>query len=117
MSSIIRIIGKNAKRLREANAFSQSNIADFLGVDQSLISKFEKGERTINVDLLEKLAVLYGCRLSDLNEESLAEQRIKIAFRANTLSADDLHVIHDIKRVAMNCIFMTELLGGAGIER
>lgn len=110
MSSNINVIGKNAKQLREDNGFSQSSVAEFLDVDQSLISKLEKGERSINIDLLEKLANLYGCKISDFNESELGEQRIKIAFRANSLSADDLKVIHDIKRIALNCVFMTELL-------
>jgi len=110
MSANISVIGKNAKQLREDNRFSQSSVAGFLDVDQSLISKLEKGERSINIDLLEKLANLYGCRISDFNESEPIGQRVKIAFRANTLSADDLKVIHDIKRIALNCIFMTELL-------
>lgn len=40
------IIGKNIKSLRESIGFSQANIATFLNVDQSMISKVEKGEKT-----------------------------------------------------------------------
>ena len=115
MSANISVIGKNAKRLREDNGFSQSSVAGFLEVDQSFISKFEKGERSINVDLLEKLANLYGCRVSDFNESEPVAQRVKIVFRASTMSADDLKVIHDIKRIALNCDFMTELLESGGV--
>jgi transcriptional regulator with XRE-family HTH domain len=110
MSENISVVGKNAKQLREDNGFSQTSVAEFLNVDQSLISKLEKGERSINVDLLEKLANLYGCRVSDFNEDNPVGQRVKIAFRANTLSANDLKIIHDIKRIALNCVFMTNLL-------
>ena len=46
------IIGNNIKKLRDSMGFNQSTIACFLNVDQSLISKIEKGERSISVDML-----------------------------------------------------------------
>ena len=110
--SNISIIGDNARQMRENNGFSQASVAAFLEVDQSLISKLEKGERSINSDSLEKLANLYGCKVSDFNAGTPCEQRAKIAFRSNLLSSGDLQVIHDIRRIAMNGFFMTELLDG-----
>ena len=112
------IVGGNAKRARESNGFSQSNVAEFLSVDQSLISKFESGDRSLQADMLEKLANLYGYKISDFeNENGIPEQRIKTAYRASGMSADDLTVIHDIRRIAMNLFFMTELSGGGSVER
>ena len=35
-------IGENIKALREQSGFTQSNLAKYLNVDQSLISKIEK---------------------------------------------------------------------------
>jgi transcriptional regulator with XRE-family HTH domain len=57
-------IGSELKALRERSGFTQSNIAKYLKVDQSLISKFETGERTLSADMLEKLAVLFGVDLT-----------------------------------------------------
>jgi len=112
------IIGANAKRARILNRFSQSNIAEFLKVDQSLISKFENGERSIQLDMLERLSNLYGYKVSDFErEDGIPEQRIKTAYRSSEMQAEDMEVIHDIKRIAMNLFFMTELMGGESIER
>jgi len=112
------IIGANARRARESNGFSQMNVADFLKVDQSLISKFEKGERSLQSDMLERIANLYGYKVSDFNREhGIPEQHLKTAYRSNGLIADDMEAIHDIKRIAMNLFFMTELLGGGEVER
>ena len=47
-----KFIGENIKALRDKMGFSQTSIARFLNVDQSLISKVEKGERTLSADML-----------------------------------------------------------------
>ena len=112
------VISRNIKLAREVNGFSQANVAKFLKVDQSLISKFENGERTLQTDILERLANLYGHKVSDFkNEAGIQKQRIQTAYRSSGLSAEDLEVIHDIRRIAINLFFMTELLGGDDDER
>ena len=45
-----KFIGENIKALRDKMGFSQTSIARFLNVDQSLISKVEKGERTLSAE-------------------------------------------------------------------
>ena len=46
MRTTIRM-GERLKELRGRSNFTQMNIADFLGVDQSFISKVEKDERVL----------------------------------------------------------------------
>jgi transcriptional regulator with XRE-family HTH domain len=107
------IIGENAKRAREANGLSQMNVAEFLKVDQSLISKFEKGERSLQSDMLERLANLFGYKVTDFEcSRGIHAQRIKVAFRSSGISANDMEAIHDIKRIALNLFFMADLIGG-----
>ena len=111
-------IGENAKKARVFNGFSQSSVAHFLGVDQSLISKFEKGERTIQSEMLERLANLYGCTLADfLCADGIPEKKIKVAYRYSGITSDDMAIIHDIRRIAINLFFMTDLIGGDSIEK
>jgi transcriptional regulator with XRE-family HTH domain len=112
------IIGENAKKARESNGFSQASVADFLGVDQSLISKFEKGERTIQSEMLERLANLYGYTIVDfIRDGGIPGQQLKAAYRSNGITPSDMEVIHDIKRIAINLFFMTGLIGGDNIEK
>ena len=112
------IIGENAKRVRESCGFSQANVAEFLKVDQSLISKFEKGLRSLQSDMLERLANLYGSKVSDFEcAEGVPEQRIKAAYRSNSLTTEDMEAIHDIRRIAMNLFFMSDLAGDGDVER
>lgn len=45
--------------LREDADLTQKQIADYLLCDQSLYSKYEREERVIPVDILDKLATYY----------------------------------------------------------
>ena len=106
-------IGENARRARESNGFTQANVAEFLKVDQSLISKFEKGDRSLQSDVLERLANLYGYRVSDLTcGEGIAAKQVKATYRSSGINTSDMEAIHDIKRIAMNLVLMTELADG-----
>ena len=46
--------------LREDNDLKQQQIADYLMCDQSLYSKYERGERDIPLEYVVKLADYYG---------------------------------------------------------
>jgi len=117
MDARVAIIGKNAKQARELNGFTQASVSAFLNVDQSLISKFESGSRTLQADLLEKLANLYGFRITDFEcENGIPEHRIKTAYRSSGLDDKDLEAIHDIRRIAINTFFMSELMGSGDVE-
>jgi transcriptional regulator with XRE-family HTH domain len=52
--------------LREDADLTQSQVADYLLCDQSLYSKYERGERAIPLELLVKLAQFYGTSLDYL---------------------------------------------------
>ena len=106
------LIGKNIKTLREEMGFNQANIAHFLNVDQSLISKIEKGERTLSSDMLEKLACLFGVNTTDIETKVLESSNLSLAFRANDLSSEDLEAISNINRIALNSEYMDILLKG-----
>ena len=45
--------------MREDRDLTQQQIADYLRCDQSLYSKYERGERDIPLHLIEKLASFY----------------------------------------------------------
>jgi transcriptional regulator with XRE-family HTH domain len=112
------VIGENAKRARESIGFSQASVANFLNVDQSLISKFEKGDRALQSDMLERLANLFGYNVTDFGREGgVPEQQLKAAYRSNGITADDMEAIHDIRRIAINLFFMTNLASGDSNEK
>lgn len=108
-------IGTNIKMLRDEMGFTQSNLARFLNVDQSLISKVEKGERTLSSDMLEKLACLFGISVDDIENNTLESSSLSFAFRASELTTEDMEAISAINRIALNSEYMGELLKGEGL--
>lgn len=46
--------------LREDADLTQKQIADYLECDQSLYSKYERGERVVPLEVVFKLALYYG---------------------------------------------------------
>ena len=96
-------VTNNLKKLREQCGFNQSQIANFIGVDQSLISKIESGDRKITIDVLEKLCTLYGITMSEIHEEDISiNKEMSIDFRTTSLSNSDLVVIANMRKIALN---------------
>lgn len=104
------IIGQKVKELREKAGLNQMQLAQFLEIDQSTISKCEKGERQFQVDHLERLGSLFGLPLADLMNEGLQVKPLRIAFRADGIQVEDLAAIADIHKIALNLDQMRDLL-------
>lgn len=104
------IIGKNIKALRESIGFTQANIATFLNVDQSMISKVEKGEKTLSIDMLEKLSCLFGVTVEEIEKDIINEPSLLTKYKANELIIENMEAFSAINKIAMNVTFMDELL-------
>ncbi|MBN1778507.1 MAG: helix-turn-helix transcriptional regulator [Clostridiales bacterium] len=101
MKTATKKLGGKIKELREQSRLTQINIAGYLKVDQSLISKFESGERAISSDMLEKLVDLFGVSLSELVDNQPTLKHLKLALRASDVTTDDLVTISVINRIAL----------------
>ena len=106
----MKTIVEKLKALRERAGLRQGQIAAYLGVTQAFISKVETGERNLTVDQLERLVNLYGYSLSTFMEMGEDTHPIQFAFRAQDVSQEDLQVIADISRIAINSRFMSKML-------
>ncbi len=80
------------KALRIRNHFTQQEIADRLGVTRSTVSNFEIGRRKPEVDVLEKLAAIYGVDLNYFATQPIcANDLIELVERAeNVFSNPDI---------------------------
>lgn len=106
------MIGNNMKALREANKFTQKDVATFLKIDRSAYANYESGIRKIPLSHLEKLADLFGCELDMFFEENKEnfQTALTCAFRINNLDAKDIKQIAEFKGIVNNYLKMNRLL-------
>jgi len=107
------IAGKRLKELREKSGLTQAELAKYLDIDQSYISKFEKNERQFGTDTLQRAADLFGCSLDYFINENVECAAPVIALRANSVTVEDLETIARINKLASNLRYMENLLEGA----
>ncbi len=103
-------IHEKLKMMREKAGLRQEQIAAFLGVTQTFISKVETGERNLTADQLEKVANLYGYSLVSFTDLKQDVDPIRFAYRAQDVSQDDLRIIAEIGKIAINSRFMEQML-------
>lgn len=95
------------KALRIRKHFTQQDIADRLGVTRSTVSNFEIGRRKPEIDVLEKLAAIYGVDLNYFSTQpvrvnDLIElvERAENIFNCPTITENKKDkVYHDLMRV------------------
>lgn len=92
------------RTLREKFGYSQDAVANFLGVKREMISYYETGAREISLDVLERLADLFGVDLNLFFTENVEEVStdLAFAFRANELNEKDLDGIATFRRIIKN---------------
>ena len=95
------ILARNIKRLRVANDFTQEKVADFLGIGRSAYANYEAGTREIPIDIIERLADLFGCDTYLLYEDNevAVNEMLTTAFRVEDAAPEDMAVIADFKRM------------------
>ena len=90
-------IHERLKQLREENDYSQEQVANYLEMDQSYISKIEKGKRNLNEISFNKLCLLYNCSPDYLLGKSDDYESPKLAFRSD--ESVDLFAIAKMNQV------------------
>jgi len=108
--SIGEKLSERLKSLRKESKLTQEQMANYLEVDQSLITKLENGTRNFNVDLIEKICNLFGCTDDYLLGESDEYLPLNFAFRSNNIQTEDLKSIAMINKIAMNLRFMDQMM-------
>lgn len=99
------------KQLRKESKITQEQLAKYLDVDQTMITKLENGTRSLNVLLIEKICNLFGCSDTYLLGEDDAYIPLNFAFRSNGIQTEDLESIAAINKIAMNIRYMNEMIG------
>ncbi|MGL5256013.1 MAG: helix-turn-helix domain-containing protein [Proteocatella sp.] len=105
-------IGKRIKSLRDESKLTQTKIAEYLSLDQSMIAKMEKGERNITSDVIEKLSALFCCTVDYILFGVNPEQKCTVSFRTSNLTSEDLKSLAIINKIVLNQFEMDKMLEG-----
>lgn len=99
------------RQLRKESKITQEQLAKYLDLDQTMITKMENGTRSLSVSLIEKICSLFGCSDAYLMGEDDVYIPLNFAFRANGIQTEDLESIAVINKIAMNLRYMNEMIG------
>ncbi|MCW2554623.1 MAG: putative transcriptional regulator [Mycobacterium sp.] len=64
-----QIVGRNLRRHRTEQGYSQEAFADRMGVHRTYFSSVERGERNLTLQTLEKIAAFLGVDPRDLLDD------------------------------------------------
>lgn len=106
------VVGRNLKALREANGYTQEQVANFLGIGRSAYANYEAGERETPMEVMERASELFGCELALLFDEDAQAVRnmLVCAFRADNLSVNDMKEVAAFKNIVLNYLKMQRLM-------
>ncbi len=102
-------IGKRLQELRESKGLSQSDLANYLGISQPLLSQIEAGNRNLNLSLLDKLCALYGCTDSYILCKNDEYNAVNFSFRSKNAAREDLDCISSVHKIILNMRFLNDI--------
>jgi len=105
---------KGLADVRKRKGYTQEQVAKFLGIDRSTLSRIEKGEvKRIPLSYLFKLSELYNTSIKELLEILYPEvaRSPKFMFRKKLpLSTDEKEKLKAVEEIINNFIFLKEIL-------
>ena len=63
-------VGENISRMRTQQGLSQAELADKVGISQSMVAQIERGSKVPTVILAYDIAKALGGSITDITEES-----------------------------------------------
>ena len=85
----VQLVGPKIRQLRKERKLTQTELASRIGIQQSDLSRMEKGEYRVSLDTLFKILAVFDVSISeffdDVNKESLTPR--------------DVQVVKDLKRL------------------
>jgi len=108
---MLKSIGLKLQEARKKSGLAQSQVAKLIGINQTQLSYYETATREINLNILEKLANLYGYKIDYfVTGNEIKEPEIQIAFRGENLCNEDLKTIAWTKTFLNNLCEMNDLV-------
>ena len=103
-------MGNKIKELRKQSGLTQEQIGLFLGIDQSMVAKIEKGDRVLTTVQLNKLSNLFACTEEYILGVEEEDFPMRLAFRLENPTIETMRIVSSINRVAANINLLNRIL-------
>lgn len=67
-TDLLRYVGSRFQTFREKTGLSREEAAKEIGISSRTLAAYERGEREINMDTAQKMAVVYKTTLTNLTD-------------------------------------------------
>jgi transcriptional regulator with XRE-family HTH domain len=92
----VAAVGSRLRRLRKERGLTQSELARQIGIQQSDLSRMEKGEYRVSLDNLFKILAVFDLDLADF----FGEQQATAEKAQQPLSRQDMQVLHLLRELS-----------------
>ena len=92
----IAAVGSRLRRLRKERGLTQAELARQIGIQQSDLSRMEKGEYRVSLDNLFKILGVFDLDLADF----FGEQHEKAELEQQPLSRQDMKILHLLRELS-----------------
>lgn len=90
-------IGVRLRRLRRERKLTQADLARQIGIQQSDLSRMEKGEYRVSLDNLFKILAVFDIKMADFFGDTAAAQS---AAASRPLAREDMQILHLLRRLS-----------------
>ena len=94
-TSEVTAVGSRLRRLRKERGLTQAELARQIGIQQSDLSRMEKGEYRVSLDNLFKILGAFDLDLADFFEEKRSPSDVGLP-----LSREDMRVLHLLRELS-----------------
>ena len=88
------LLGMRLRKFRKENGYSQSHIANVLGIERSTYTYYETGKTTPSISVLKLLAKIYNVSLMELLMDESQAGQLRDSSRSD--SFDHIKYIYDL---------------------
>ena len=89
----------NIRELRTALSLTQSELAQQLGLNQSAIGKYERGELEPSISTLKKMSLIFDCSIDFIVGHSDDFGNVTVQGTAPQFSAEEIELVRIFKRL------------------
>ena len=98
----IELIGKRVVELRKEKGLTQEDLAEAAGIDRTNIAKIEGGKYNVSIDILSKVADVFGCYFDIVSCDEYAVlknsrmiNKAKVVFEMYDAESENINIFGD----------------------